>query len=35
MAVIHEVPNISRCMRIYDDKGEFTVSLFYHEQKSS
>jgi DNA-directed RNA polymerase I subunit RPA1 len=27
MAVIHQVPNIARCMKIYDDKGVFTVSL--------
>lgn len=27
MSVIHEIPNISRCMKIFDDKGEFTGSL--------
>jgi DNA-directed RNA polymerase I subunit RPA1 len=26
-AVVHEVDNIGRCMKIFDDKGEFTVSL--------
>ena len=25
-AVIHEVASIGRCMKVYDDKGEFTVS---------
>jgi DNA-directed RNA polymerase I subunit RPA1 len=26
-AVIHEVPNIGRCMKVFNDKGEFTVSF--------
>ncbi|ORX40060.1 hypothetical protein BD324DRAFT_254113 [Kockovaella imperatae] len=26
-AVIHEVPDIGRCMKVFDDKGEFTRSL--------
>jgi DNA-directed RNA polymerase I subunit RPA1 len=28
-AVVHEVDNIGRCMKIFDDKGEFTVSHFW------
>lgn len=26
-SVVHEVQNIGRCMRIFDDKGQFTVSF--------
>ena len=26
-SIIHEVPNIGRCMKVYDDKGNFTRSL--------
>lgn len=27
-SVIHEVPNIGRCMKIFSDKGIFEVSLY-------
>jgi DNA-directed RNA polymerase I subunit RPA1 len=34
-AVIHEVQSIGRCMKVWDDKGEFTVSNYPNSMYSS